>query len=157
MLGFMHSCGVRAAPPPHRSRGNVVLSPLAALRSRADPDDIADVAEKVIDAVVNISTSQKVEARGAMPQMPPGSQQFEEFFEEFFKNAKRGGDNQNRAPPHRVSSLGSGFIIDASGIVVTNNHVIADADEVTVILNDGTRLKAEIIGRDKKSISRCCA
>jgi serine protease Do len=120
------------------------------------PDSIADVAEKVIDAVVNISTSQKVEARGGTPQLPPGSP-FEEFFDEFFKNRRGqgGGDNNNNAPnrersPRRVSSLGSGFIIDPSGIVVTNNHVIADADEVTVILNDGTRLKAEIVGRDTK-------
>ncbi|HVG51444.1 MAG TPA: Do family serine endopeptidase, partial [Xanthobacteraceae bacterium] len=115
------------------------------------PDNIADVAERVIGAVVNISTSQKVEARGGPSQLPPGSP-FEEFFEEFFKN-RRGGQggeqNQNRAP-RRVSSLGSGFIIDPSGIVVTNNHVIADADEITVILNDGTRLKAEIVGRDTK-------
>jgi serine protease Do len=116
------------------------------------PDNIADVAERVIDAVVNISTSQTVDARTTMPQLPPGSP-FEEFFEEFFKNRRgQGGDNdsQNRAP-RRVSSLGSGFIIDPSGIVVTNNHVIADADEVTVILNDGTRLKAEIVGRDQKT------
>jgi serine protease Do len=118
------------------------------------PENIADVAEKVIDAVVNISTSQKVEARGGaeMPQLPPGSP-FEEFFEEFFKNRRgQGGDDQapNRAP-RRVSSLGSGFIIDPSGIVVTNNHVIADADEITVILTDGTRLKAEIVGRDTKT------
>ncbi|MGZ3409943.1 MAG: DegQ family serine endoprotease [Xanthobacteraceae bacterium] len=119
------------------------------------PDNIADVAEKVIDAVVNISTSQKVEARSGAPQLPPGSP-FEEFFEEFFKNRRgQGGDNNNNAPnrdrsPRRVSSLGSGFIIDPSGIVVTNNHVIADADEVTVILNDGTRLKADIVGRDTK-------
>ncbi len=127
----------------------IVLSPLAAVAQSHGPEGIADVAEKVIDAVVNISTSQTVEARGAMPQMPPGSQQFEEFFEEFFKN-KRGGDNQNRAP-RRVSSLGSGFVIDASGIVVTNNHVISDADEVNVILNDGTRLKAEVIGHDQKT------
>jgi serine protease Do len=114
------------------------------------PDGIADVAEKVIDAVVNISTSQMVEARGNMPQMPPGAQQFEEFFEEFFKNRRGGGDAPNRAP-RRVSSLGSGFIIDSSGIVVTNNHVIADADEVNVILNDGTRLKAEVMGHDQKT------
>ncbi len=127
----------------------IVLSPLAAVAQSHGPEGIADVAEKVIDAVVNISTSQTVEARGAMPQMPPGSQQFEEFFEEFFKN-KRGGDNQNRAP-RRVSSLGSGFVIDASGIVVTNNHVISDADEVNVIFNDGTRLKAEVIGHDQKT------
>jgi len=119
------------------------------------PDGIADVAERVIDAVVNISTSQTVEARGgggAAPQLPPGSP-FEEFFDEFFKNRRQGeggGQTPNRTP-RRVSSLGSGFIIDPSGIVVTNNHVISDADEVHVILNDGTRLKAEIVGRDQKT------
>ena len=131
------------------------------------PDGIADAAEAVIDAVVNISTSQTVDVRGGqMPQLPPGSP-FEEFFEEFFKN-RRGqggqggqggqnrpggqGENQNRTPnPRRVNSLGSGFIIDAAGIVVTNNHVISEADEVSVILNDGTRLKAEILGRDQKT------
>jgi serine protease Do len=120
------------------------------------PDGIADVAEKVIDAVVNISTSQTVDAklgegRGATPQLPPGSP-FEEFFDDFFKNRRggqgpRGGDSQ----PHKTNSLGSGFIIDASGIVVTNNHVIADADEINVIMNDGTKIKAEIVGIDKKT------
>jgi serine protease Do len=119
------------------------------------PDNIADVAETVINAVVNVSTSQNVDNRNAAtPSLPPGSP-FEEFFDEFFKN-RRGqqGDNNNnnnrQNTPRRVTSLGSGFIIDPSGIVVTNNHVIADADEVTVILNDGTRLKAEIMGRDTK-------
>ncbi len=119
------------------------------------PDNIADVAEKVINAVVNISTSQSVEGRNSatpQPSLPPGSP-FEEFFDEFFKNRRgqQGDNNQNRPNgPRRVNSLGSGFIIDPSGIVVTNNHVIADADEVTVILNDGARLKAEILGRDTK-------
>src|SRR6202521_4150434 len=124
------------------------------------PDGIADVAEKVIDAVVNISTSQTVEAkgspggegRGATPQVPPGSP-FEEFFDDFFKNRRggpggpRGGDVQ----PHKTNSLGSGFIVDTSGIVVTNNHVIADADEINVIMNDGTKIKAELVGVDKKT------
>src|SRR5271169_4195125 len=103
------------------------------------PENIADVAEQVIDAVVNISTSQKVDARvSGMPDLPPGSP-MEEFFDEFFKNRRGqgGGDNPERAP-RRVNSLGSGFIIDPSGLVVTNNHVIADADEINVILNDGT-------------------
>src|SRR3954451_6131174 len=124
------------------------------------PENIADVAEKVIDAVVNISTSQKVEARGgawgggqqAVTQLPPGSP-FEGFFEAFFKNRRgQGGDDQapNR-PPRRVNSLGSGFIVDAAGVVITNNHVIADADEITVILTDGTRLKAEVVGKDTKT------
>src|SRR6202142_2203556 len=125
------------------------------------PDGIADVAEKVIAAVVNISTSQTVEAkagpggegRGVTPQLPPGSP-FEEFFDDFFKNRRgspggpRGGGDMQ---PHKTSSLGSGFIIDTSGIVVTNNHVIADADEINVIMNDGTKIKAELVGVDKKT------
>ena len=126
------------------------------------PDGIADVAEKVINAVVNISTSQTVDAknsdndrgsdergnkRGANPQLPPDSP-FSEFFDEFFKN-RRGGMGNNS--PRKVNSLGSGFIIDTDGTVVTNNHVIADADEINVILNDGTKIKAELVGKDKKS------
>ena len=121
------------------------------------PDGIADVAEKVIDAVVNISTSQTIEAkaggegRGAIPQLPPGSP-FEEFFEDFFKNRRGpGGKGGSELQPRKTNSLGSGFIVDPSGIVVTNNHVIADADEINVIMNDGTKIKAEIVGVDKKT------
>jgi len=131
--------------------GPALISPAAA----RGPDGIADVAEQVIDAVVNVSTKQSVDLRsGAMPQLPPGSP-FEEFFEEFFKNRRgQGGQNNpngDTPTPRRVNSLGSGFIIDPSGLVVTNNHVIADADEVNVILNDSTTLKAEVIGRDQKT------
>src|SRR5213082_2342495 len=123
------------------------------------PEGIADVAEKVIDAVVNISTSQTVEAKGdgkgAVPQLPPGSP-FEEFFDDFFKNRRGGGPKNgdksgDMQPPRKTNSLGSGFIIDASGVVVTNNHVIADADEINVIMNDGTKIKAELVGVDKKT------
>jgi serine protease Do len=120
------------------------------------PDGIADIAEKVIDAVVNISTSQNVAARNT-PQMPnmPNDPQLDELFKDFFNRRGQQGDNQNRgnAPqqPRRVNSLGSGFIIDPTGIVVTNNHVIADADEITVILNDGSRIKAELLGKDQKT------
>src|SRR3954453_19735389 len=127
------------------------------------PDGIADIAEKVIDAVVNISTSQTVEAkgggggdRGATPQLPPGSP-FEEFFDDFFKNRRgpgggsKGGDKSGEFQPRKTNSLGSGFIVDAAGIVVTNNHVIADADEINVIMNDGTKIKAELVGVDKKT------
>ena len=119
------------------------------------PEAIADVAEKVIDAVVNISTSQTVEVKGGgdghgtMPQLPPGSP-FEEFFDDFFKN-RHGGKGGGDLIPHKTNSLGSGFIIDPSGIVVTNNHVIADADEINVIMNDGTKIKADIVGIDKKT------
>lgn len=134
-----------------------VLSPAPA--QARGPDGIADVAEKVIDAVVNISTSQTVEGRNgeqkgegrggnreARPQLPPDSP-FNELFDEFFKN-RRGGEQKQ---PRKVNSLGSGFIIDAAGIVVTNNHVISDADEINVILNDGTKIRAELVGKDKRT------
>src|SRR5712672_3455468 len=123
------------------------------------PDGIADIAEQVIDAVVNISTSQTVDAnkgggdRGAMPQLPPGSP-FEEFFDDFFKNRRGGapkGGERGEMQPRKTNSLGSGFIVDTSGIVVTNNHVIADADEINVIMNDGTKIRAELVGVDKKT------
>jgi serine protease Do len=128
----------------------VLLLPTSAAFARG-PDGIADVAERVIDAVVNISTSQKVASSlGEMPKLPPGSP-MEEFFEDFFKKHRRGQIPDPHHSPQRVSSLGSGFVIDPSGIVVTNNHVIAEADEIHVIFNDGTKLKAELIGTDKKT------
>src|SRR6201987_6099053 len=123
----------------------LTAAPPAAARG---PENIADVAEQVIDAVVNISTSQKIDPRVTeLPDVPPGSP-MEEFFDQFFKNRRGGGNEQT---PRRVNSLGSGFIIDASGLVVTNNHVISDADEINVILNDGTKLKATLVGKDNKS------
>jgi serine protease Do len=129
----------------------MVLPSVSTSSASRGPDNIADIAEKVIDAVVNISTSQKVETRNApMPQLP-NDPQLDELFRDFF-NRRGQGDQQNRERgPRRVNSLGSGFIIDSSGIVVTNNHVISEADEITVILNDGSRLKAELIGKDQKT------
>ena len=129
----------------------MTLPALSISSAARGPDTIADVSERVIDAVVNISTSQKVETRNSpMPQLP-NDPQLDELFRDFF-NRRGQGDPQNRERgPRRVNSLGSGFIIDPSGIVVTNNHVISEADEITVILNDGARLKAEIIGRDQKT------
>jgi len=137
-----------------RVAGLLVAFVLGALgpeaQARTPPDSFADLAEKLMPAVVNISTSQFMQAPPEMPNLedlPEGSP-FREFFEEFF-NQQRGG--QGEQPRERVTSLGSGFIIDKSGYVVTNNHVIADADEITVILNDDTQLKAEIVGRDSRT------
>jgi serine protease Do len=128
----------------------VVLSMAAQPAVARGPEKISDVAESVIEAVVNISTSQTVQSRsGPTPQLPPGSP-FEEFFDEFFKNRRGQGETPNRTP-RRVNSLGSGFVIDATGLVVTNSHVISDSDEINVVLSDGTKLKAEIIGRDQKT------
>ena len=111
------------------------------------PPSVAPIAEKLFDAVVNISTSQTLKGpQGVpLPKVPKGSP-FEEFFKDFFdKNGGTGGSQ-------RVSSLGSGCVIDPSGVIATNNHVIADADEIYVNFNDGSRLKVtKVIGRDLKT------
>jgi serine protease Do len=124
-----------------------VLMAAAAAQARTAPTTFADLAAKLLPAVVNISTTQVIERRAGpeLPQLPPGSP-FEDFFREFFD---RNQPQQQRK--RRATSLGSGFIVDAKGYVVTNNHVIQDADEITVILQDNTRLKAEIVGRDAKT------
>ena len=117
------------------------------LEARTAPESFAELAEKLLPSVVNISTTQIVEGRPTpqMPQLPPGSP-FEDFFKEFFDRQQR-PENKSR----RAQSLGSGFIIDDKGYVVTNNHVIQDADEITVVLHDNTRLSAELVGRDAKT------
>ncbi len=121
----------------------------AVARSQFGPRTVAPVAEKLIPAVVNISTSQV--ARGPqgvpLPNVPQGAP-FEEFFEEFFQ-----GNGKNRDIPRKVSSLGSGFVIDGKqGLIVTNNHVIADADEIVVNFHDGSRLEVDkVLGTDAKT------
>ena len=117
-----------------------------AVHARAAPDSFADLSARLSPAVVNVATSQTVQGPevNEMPQFPPGSP-FEDLFKDFFD--QQGGKGQSR----KVSSLGSGFIIDPSGIVVTNNHVIGKADEISVNLSDGTQFPAKVIGRDMKT------
>jgi serine protease Do len=116
--------------------------------AKSAPDSFADLAEKLLPVVVNISTTTVIEGREgpSMPQLPPGSP-FEDFFKEFFDRNQQ----QQQKRQRNVTSLGSGFIISSDGYVVTNNHVIQDADEITVILHDDTQLEAEIIGHDPKT------
>ena len=106
------------------------------------PDSFADQVERLSPAVVNISTTTIVNDAPPMdmPQFPPGSP-----FEDFFRNF--GDKNQQR----RAASLGSGFIIDDAGIVVTNFHVIENAEEITVTLADETVFTAEVLGQDQKT------
>ncbi|MEM7670681.1 MAG: trypsin-like peptidase domain-containing protein, partial [Pseudomonadota bacterium] len=115
--------------------------------AQARPDSFADLAERLSPSVVNISTSQTVERpQGGpnLPQVPEGSP-FEDLFRDFF--------DQNGRPqgPREVQSLGSGFVVSAEGFVVTNNHVIADADEIQVNFPDGTSLEATLVGTDPKT------
>src|SRR5210317_723909 len=106
------------------------------------PDSFADEVEKLSPSVVNISTTTIVSDGPSvdMPQFTPGSP-----FEEFFKNF---GDNDRQ---RKAQSLGSGFIIDAEGIVVTNYHVIENAEEIRVVLADETSFTAEVLGQDQKT------
>ena len=123
-----------------------LVAPSSLAQAKAAPESFADLANKLLPSVVNISTTQTIEGRPGMelPKLPPGSP-FEDFFKEFFDR------NQPEQRARRATSLGSGFIVEATGYVVTNNHVIQDADEITVILHDDTRLKAELVGRDAKT------
>jgi len=133
------------------------------------PASVADLAQRLIGAVVNISTSQTLKGgddsdndggdggddQGGnggggvpMPKLPEGSP-FQDFFNDFFhhKNGQPVPDTGRK-----VESLGSGFVVDAKdGIIVTNNHVIADADDIEVNFQDGTRLKATLVGKDTKT------
>jgi len=132
----------------------VTLLPVQ-VEARAAPESFADLAEQVTGAVVNISASTTVETRNrTLPQLPQGTP-FEDLFEEFFNRRGQGQGPGSEAPRNspqqrRSNSLGSGFVIDPAGIVVTNNHVIGDANDISVIFSDGTRLKAEIVGKDSK-------
>jgi serine protease Do len=148
-----------------------VSTPAAAAQTQILPD-IADLAERLLPAVVEISVQSK------NPDAPQGagpldSSPFKDFFDEFLKRKQQqgqGGDQNKDAPKdapndqgkkaepapapgdnNMVSSMGSGFIIDPKGIIVTNNHVIADAVNIQVHLQDGTLLKAELVGHDPKT------
>ncbi len=118
--------------------------------ARGAPDGFADLAEKLLPGVVNIATTQTVKTRDrpSVPGMPP---EYDEFMRRFQQRQGQGGDARPEPAPRKMQSLGSGFIIDASGIVVTNNHVIDGADEITVITHDGVTMKAELVGKDEKS------
>jgi len=109
------------------------------------PDSFAPLVERLSPAVVNISTVQTVQRRQQSP-FPPGSP-FERFFDEFFDQPGGQGDGEE-SDTRRLRSLGSGFIIDPEGYIVTNNHVVDEADEITVVTMDETEYEAEIVGRD---------
>ncbi|MBY0613531.1 MAG: Do family serine endopeptidase [Beijerinckiaceae bacterium] len=142
------------------SAGLLAASPLAGIApafAKGQQESLAPLVEQVIDAVVNIKASQTTEAKGVplprLPGAPRGPQggegsPLDEFFNDFFN--QNGGEGRPQPRQRRGTSLGSGFVIDSSGIVVTNNHVIADANEIFVVLNDGTEIKAELVGKDPK-------
>ncbi len=140
---------------------SLIMLPTGAL-AHSGPPGFADLAEKLLPAVVNVSTTQTIASGGdngmELPpefEIPPGSP-FEDFFKNFMQ--KHGQDGQDgssgkkgKQHKRKATALGSGFIIDPAGYIVTNYHVIQDADEINVILQDDTNLSATVVGRDKKT------
>ncbi|WP_237442471.1 Do family serine endopeptidase [Saccharibacter sp. 17.LH.SD] len=141
--------------------GSVVSSPsvpVQASKAGVTLAGFADLTERLLPAVVNISVSsiirpEKEDHDGPDESAPGGSQTapypkgspLDKFFHNYLKHKRSDG-----APTRQVQALGSGFIIDPSGVVVTNNHVIDKAQQVTVVLNDGTEMPAQIVGRDSE-------
>lgn len=124
------------------------LSTSFAQAPKGTPKSFADLAENLLPSVVNISSQQNFDADNVLPEMPefPEGSPFEKFFEEFLDRRK------NDLPAIPPASLGSGFIVDAKkGIVVTNNHVIQDAEEVRVTFHDDVSVMADILGTDEKT------
>ena len=111
----------------------------------AVPDSFADLVEILSPSVVSIASTTIIEnnSQEQIPQFPEGSP-FDEFFKDYFDR------DQNRSQ-RPMTGLGSGFIISNDGVIVTNNHVIEGADEITVILSDETEYTAELLGRDPKA------
>ncbi|SON53564.1 putative periplasmic serine endoprotease DegP-like precursor [Hartmannibacter diazotrophicus] len=110
--------------------------------------DFSALAQQVLPAVVNVSTTQKVAQAGfQMPNFPTGTP-FDDFFKQF-GNGQFGHGGKDREVTE--TALGSGFIIDPDGFIVTNNHVVGDATDIKVTLQDGTEMPAKLIGRDKKT------
>jgi len=117
---------------------------LQAIAAFAKPESLAPLAEKISPSVVNITTSTVVEGRTGPRGIVPEGSPFEDFFREFQDR----GNNGEGPRPRRSSALGSGFVISEDGFVVTNNHVIEGADEITIEFFSGEELKAEVIGTD---------
>jgi serine protease Do len=107
------------------------------------PPDFVELSKKLTPSVVNISTSKTITPQARQPQTGPfGSDPFSEFYERFLQGVPQ--------RPHKQRSLGSGFIISNEGYILTNNHVIAGADEIKVKLSDGREFKGELKGSDEK-------
>src|SRR5216684_695913 len=149
---------VLAQSPP--ASGEAIPAPAAPAAGLLPQQSFAPLVKRVLPAVVNISVTEKTAANAASEQLPEAFRgtPFEDYLRRFFD--QRGGDQRG---PHRFFegpgeeggaqriALGSGFIIDSSGLIVTNNHVVGEAGKVEIILQDNSKYTARIIGRDPRT------
>ncbi len=123
-------------------------APLANAQPMGAPVSFADLATQVSPAVVNITTSTRIARETSQAPVVPEGSPFEDFFRDFLD--RDGPDGMPRSP-RRSQALGSGFVVSADGYIVTNNHVIANADEIMVEFFSGDELEAEVLGTDPKT------
>ncbi len=131
-LGFIAAFALPVSAQGSLSR------PLDGLDQKVQPQNFRDLSKRLMPAVVNISTQQTIAPNG-LPTFPEGSPM--ERFNEFFGRDEDGFQRQG--------SLGSGFVISPDGIIITNNHVIDNADEIEINFSDGRVLEAKLVGRDR--------
>ncbi|MGC6472602.1 MAG: DegQ family serine endoprotease [Parvibaculales bacterium] len=122
-----------------------IMLALMIVPAQAVEKGFADLAERLMPAVVNVSITTTVSSGGSVMQGSP----FEEFFEDFM-DRQNGAPNKNNGKKE-VTSVGSGFVIDPKGIIVTNNHVIEKAEKITVNFSNGDKYDATLVGRDAKT------
>jgi serine protease Do len=129
----------------------MLVLPVAAQTQAQTLPSVADLAERLLPAVVEISVQTKADGGDApatqLPDIPDNSP-FKDFFDDFLKKHREQGQG---APDRTVTSMGSGFVVESSGLIVTNNHVVEGASGIEVHFQDSTILKAELVGRDPKT------
>jgi serine protease Do len=134
-----------AAMPARAAVAEIPATPFAQVFSQ--------LAARLEGSVVNISTTQAVGAAapkaGGEAQSPAPGASLDEFFRDFF--GENGASGEPNGMPSHIVSLGSGFIVDPAGFIVTNNHVIADAEQITATLSDNASYSAQVVGRDATS------
>jgi serine protease Do len=146
LIGGFATHGVTVVPPARADNAPTTSAPMVQMV----PASFADLAAKVTPAVVNISSTH-VETADDQQDMPfnvPKGSPFEQFFQQFMQQQQQGKKNPMK---RKATALGSGFIVDASGYIVTNNHVIESATDIQVTTTDGTDYPAKLIGADTKT------
>ncbi len=138
-IGALATCSRSNGPGAHLATHDAMAAPAAS--HSAALASVPDVAERVVKSVVNIATTQTVHQTAA-----PGPGFDDPIFRQFF-----GPQMQMQPRDRKMQSLGSGVIIRSDGVILTNNHVVANADTIHVTLPDGRDLPAKVVGTDPKS------
>jgi serine protease Do len=129
--------------------GFVMAPAMAPVAQAQELPSVADLADRLLPSVVEITVETKQSGPATNLQMPelPDNSPFKDFFDDFFKRQQQGQGGQ----PRTMTSMGSGFVVDATGLIVTNNHVVEGAESMEVRFHDSSVLKADLVGRDPKT------